>query len=269
MSDDKAYFFDNATKEERARLTAVEDALDAGTIRHLMALGVSPGMRCLEVGAGGGSIAAWLCSHVGPSGSVLATDLQPQFLHSLQSGNLEVRRHDVLEEGLPADEFDVVHVRWLLHHLREPRRALTLLFAALKPGGIFIAEEVDLVSLAPDSDASPAARDLFLRFKATLEKLLAMRGGNYFYGRQLFADLRCAGLTDLGSEGRCAIGYAGSPINAVWRGTVQALRAPALATNLLTETEVDRIVALTEDPSFTFMGFTTVAAWGHKPIHSG
>ena len=33
--------------------------------------------HCLEVGAGGGSIAHWLCQAVGPTGRVLATDIDP------------------------------------------------------------------------------------------------------------------------------------------------------------------------------------------------
>jgi tRNA A58 N-methylase Trm61 len=39
-------------------------------------LGIAEGARCLEVGAGRGSIAAWLCRAVGPAGHVTATDLQ-------------------------------------------------------------------------------------------------------------------------------------------------------------------------------------------------
>src|ERR671925_2230443 len=68
------YAFDNARAIQRQRLAARARLLDPGSTRHLDAIGVRPGSRCLEVGAGSGSIAAWLCDRVGPDGTVVATD---------------------------------------------------------------------------------------------------------------------------------------------------------------------------------------------------
>jgi tRNA A58 N-methylase Trm61 len=56
----------------------------------LESLGVADGWRCLEVGAGGGSIAEWLCRRVGRKGAVLATDLDTRFLYALDFPNLEI-----------------------------------------------------------------------------------------------------------------------------------------------------------------------------------
>jgi hypothetical protein len=54
---------------------------------------VGPGWRCLEVGSGGGSIAAWLCDRVGPDGSVLATDLDiEELLEGVQPVALDRER---------------------------------------------------------------------------------------------------------------------------------------------------------------------------------
>ncbi|WP_336500822.1 hypothetical protein [Candidatus Frankia alpina] len=52
------------TDTERARLVAMASVCDPTTIRILDERGVSAGWRCLEVGAGGGSIAAWLADRV-------------------------------------------------------------------------------------------------------------------------------------------------------------------------------------------------------------
>ena len=38
-------------------------------------LGLAPGWRCWEVGAGGDSVVQWLAARVGPQGHVLATDI--------------------------------------------------------------------------------------------------------------------------------------------------------------------------------------------------
>jgi hypothetical protein len=62
---------------ERARLRNLEAWLDPITVEHLEATGIAAGWRCLEVGAGGGSIARWLSERVAPSGSLVATDITP------------------------------------------------------------------------------------------------------------------------------------------------------------------------------------------------
>ncbi len=61
------------TDTERARLVAMASVCDPTTIRILDERGVSAGWRCLEVGAGGGSIAAWLADRVTGADSTSAT----------------------------------------------------------------------------------------------------------------------------------------------------------------------------------------------------
>jgi hypothetical protein len=55
------YTFDNSGAQAATRFAALAAIFDPGTIRHLQDIGISEGWRCLEVGAGGGSIAKWLC----------------------------------------------------------------------------------------------------------------------------------------------------------------------------------------------------------------
>ena len=102
--------------------------------------GVDAGWGCLELGGGGGSIASWLCSRVGSSGRVVATDVEPRFLLELEHPNLEVLRHDVATEPLPEAEFDLVHARLVLSHLAQRESIVTKLVNALKPGGWLVLE---------------------------------------------------------------------------------------------------------------------------------
>jgi SAM-dependent methyltransferase len=127
---DGSYAFVNARAVQRERLQTLATLLDPGTVRHLDALGVEHGGRCLEAGAGGGSIAVWLSDRVGPGGSVLATDLDTTVLREVSRPNLVVAAHDVLVDDLPEAEFDLVHMRLLLAWLPEPHRALRRLAAA-------------------------------------------------------------------------------------------------------------------------------------------
>lgn len=59
---------------EEQRLHLLEQMLDPDTIRTLERRGIQPSWRCLELGAGAGSIACWLASRC-PDGQVVATDL--------------------------------------------------------------------------------------------------------------------------------------------------------------------------------------------------
>ena len=81
-SDDGGRYFaaDYEQSQERERLRRLEAMSDRTTIRALDTVGVGPGWHCLEVGAGGGSVARLLGERVGPTGRVVAADLDPRFL---------------------------------------------------------------------------------------------------------------------------------------------------------------------------------------------
>jgi len=51
-----SYAFEHSWQHERERLAAIEGELDSCSIACLTAIGVGPGWRCFEVGAGAGSI---------------------------------------------------------------------------------------------------------------------------------------------------------------------------------------------------------------------
>src|SRR5687767_5144833 len=140
------YLFTHEDKAERERLAAIEAGLDPITIQCLEKIGVGEGWRCLEVGAGAGSIAAWLCRRVGPNGKVVATDLQTKFLEAIDAPNLEIRKHDITREELEAGAFDFVSARKVLEHLADPSAALRRMAAALRPGGWLLVEDTDLAS---------------------------------------------------------------------------------------------------------------------------
>src|SRR5690348_11497571 len=115
------YFAADADADfERERLRLLGQLMNPMTTGRLHRLGVRRGWRCLEVGAGDGSIAAWLAKQVGASGRVVATDIDPRFLAGLEVGGVEVRRHDVTRDLLETGHYDLVHCRALLMHLADP-----------------------------------------------------------------------------------------------------------------------------------------------------
>ncbi len=259
------YAFANARAVQRERLRLLEALLDQGTFRLLERLGVRPGWRCLEVGAGAGSVAAWLCERTDPGGSVLATDLDTTVLRELEHPNLEVRVHDVLSDELPQGEFDLVHARLLLAWLTDPERGLQRMLAALKPGGWLLVEEMDFHCIAPDAGVDPGARALFARVLAAHHAVLAdQHGFDPFCGRGLHRALSNVGLAEVDSEGRLAIWRGGQAGGTVWRLTLIQLREQLIAHGRVSATEVDTVIDLCDDPRFAFMSQATIGAWGHR-----
>jgi SAM-dependent methyltransferase len=260
------YAFGNARAVQRERLRTLESLLDEGTIKHLQARGVDDGWRCLEAGAGGGSIAAWLCRQVAPRGSVLATDLDTTVLSELSYPNLEIQVHDVLADDLPDGAFDLVHLRLLLAWLPDPQGALRRLIAALRPGGLLVAEEMDFVSAVPDPRLSVESRVLIARAVQAHNAVLAQQHGfDPFYGRRLVGDLEDAGLTDIGGEGRAAVWRGGGPGGTIWRLTLAQLREPIIAAGIMTSADLDAIFALCDDPRLRVLSQITMAGWGRRP----
>jgi len=89
------YALDNSWERARHRLSLLEQYLYPMTKRRMTMLGIRHGLRCLEVGAGGGSVAAWLCEQVGSTGRVVATDINIQLLQEIKMPNFEAIRHDI------------------------------------------------------------------------------------------------------------------------------------------------------------------------------
>jgi len=161
---------DHAGDETQHALRAFERIHDPASTRRLEALGVGPGWRCLEVGAGGGSITRWLCSKVGPAGRVLAVDIDTRFVGGIRSANLDVARLDVTTVALPAASFDLVHARALLSCVPEPGALLDRLVTTLAPGGRLLIEEPHDIT----ADGDPAGHDS--AWAADLPRHLAERG---------------------------------------------------------------------------------------------
>src|SRR5262245_39220167 len=100
------YPLDNAARQAGDRLASLAALYDSITRRHLDRLGIGPGLRCLEVGAGAGSIARFMQERVGPGGHVVATDIDTRWLTDSLPATVEVRCHDVGVDPLPDGEFD-------------------------------------------------------------------------------------------------------------------------------------------------------------------
>lgn len=256
------YVFDNAAAQTPARFSALASIFDPGTVRHLSALGVGKGWRCLEVGGGGGSIAAWLCDRVGPRGRVVATDLDTRFLERLDRSNLEVRRHNLVTDSLPDVLFDLVHVRLVLMHLPERESVLAHLVGALKPGGVLLAEEFDSLSSLSDAAVNPAEVPL-PAFRA-LQDMLTEQGVDLRYGRLLSGRLRVHGLRDVMAEGRIFMWPGRSTGTELMRANLEQLCEAMIESGKIGAAELERDLARLDDDDFLAPSPVMWSAWGSR-----
>jgi SAM-dependent methyltransferase len=241
------------------RLAGIEATWDRGTRTLLESLGVGPGWRCLEAGAGGGSIAAWMADRVGPSGSVLAVDLDTTHVAPLAGGVLTVRRHDLRSDDLPSAAFDLVHERSVLSWLGEGD-ALDRLVAAVAPGGWILVEDFDWATFGSADGSATVAK----AYEAVIG-LLESVGYQRHYGRTLLRRLERAGLEDTASEARSHVLRGGSAGTAFDRHSMLAHRDALLGSGALRDAELEETLRFLEDPGSLVLTPVLFAAWGRKP----
>ncbi|MGB7589258.1 MAG: methyltransferase domain-containing protein [Solirubrobacterales bacterium] len=252
------YVYDQAFADERERLAGIERLWDPATQEIMMRLGIAPGWRCLEVGAGGGSMVEWMAERVGAGGRVLATDVYTKFLEAIERPNVEVRQHDILA-GEPLEaEFDLVYARLVVEHLGTG--ALRRMAEAVRPGGILLLEDYDWASVAVDPP-----QEEFEKVSDAVLGLMADAGFDPNFGRRLPAELEAAGLENVEADGRVRLVRGGTPETAFFRLSVGSLREPLVQRDLLTEDEIDRALAGFDDPATTGLSPILVAGWGRRP----
>jgi len=263
VSPANGYVFGNTDEYASLRHRELSALFDTQTIRHLTQLGVDKGWSCLEVGAGGGSVASWLCERVGDLGGVLATDIDPRFLHSLLYPNLGVRRHDIRTEGLPEHQFDLAHARMVLMHLPERELALQRMLKALKPGGWIVIEEMDDLSIVPDSSVNPSEEELKVR--RAFQHVLANRGVELRYGRLLPHKLRAEGLVNVGAEASVSLWKGRSAGTRLMKLTCQQLRDPIIASGLISQSDFEAEMKRVDELDFLMPSPMLWTVWGQVP----
>jgi SAM-dependent methyltransferase len=254
------YALDNSWEQAKRRLALLEQCHDPTTQRRINTLGIQPGWRCLEVGAGGGSVAGWLCERVGPTGSVVATDVNTQFLAAIKHVNFEVMTHDITSESLPEGTFDFVHTRALLHHLPDPERVIHRMIDALRPGGWLLLEEPDFFPVLTSTST------IYSEFMTALNgTIVRVSGRDCFWARALPELVAKSGLYHVGGEGDFAVLQGGSPVAEFFRLTAEQMRDRVLASGALSEERLDQAIALLKDPDFWAFTDGMVAVWGQRP----
>lgn len=260
------YFFsDHEADAELARLRLIEQFNDPSTLRHLDGIGVAEGWRCLEVGAGAGSVVRWLSQRVGTAGKVVAADLDVRFLGEIGAQNVEVRRCDITQDSIEPSSYDLVHARNLLTHLPDPKAALQRLYAAVRPGGWLMVEDVDNGTVESADPGHPLAASFDLCAQARIKFLLAAGVMDLRYGRTIALHMGQLNLIDMGNEGVAMVGPGHSPMSQLMARSFRPVDDAMVANGVVGQSEAADAQRALEDPSFLYRGGLIVAGWGRKP----
>lgn len=188
------YIFANGSELGHHDLDHLGRLLDAPTTWRLERLGLTADLRCLELGAGSGSIANWLA---GRTREVVAVDIDTTQLYDVAPG-VQVIRHDV-RDGLPVEgPFDLIHARLLLLHLPEREQILNRLVDALAPGGHLVLGDMTDRPLDVLAVPEPADRDLWEKIQHLSYHVVGPASGiSWTWARETPQRMSAAGLVDV------------------------------------------------------------------------
>jgi hypothetical protein len=261
---------------EAGHYGTLAELLDPDTWPRLTALsrgGTWAGATCLEIGAGGGSIAHKLANAVGDNGQVLATDQEVDQIPShprLTCVQHDLRRAGTNDDPLLAGPFDLGLGRWVLEWLPQRETILDWLVARLAPGGTILIEAVapprhrpmgELVVAAP----SPEAAALHWKYQQTVGRIFDAAGLDAGWALQVNAGLRARGLVDVDTKILGSYWSGGDAGCRMIAGTLQQMR-PRLLEAGMTGYELDtELDALLHDDALVVHGHLTYSTSGRQP----
>ncbi len=240
--------------------------MDRFTQQRLRRARILPGGRCLEIGAGNGSIARYLAEAVGPNGLVVATDIKPQ--HIAAHPRVQAVKHDITsDEPLPHTHYDLIHARLVLAHLPGRRQLVAKLADLLTPEGALVIEEWGCWSGPLLTADDPGAVDLYAKYQQCLLEVFASVGNDPMWAFNVADAMAEVGLTQVdvmveavswpGESPGCRLPYVVST----------ELREPLIAQGM-TPAELARLHRILADPYTLIMGNPTVSTIGRNSIRT-
>jgi len=190
-------------RTELDRLNRQGAVLAPTTRMILMAAGIGPGMRVLDLGTGTGDVAFVAAELVGPEGEVVGVDHSAEALAAAAARaehrgltNVSFVRGDLHDPVAAVAPFDAIVTRLVLMYLPDPVAVLRTQATLLRPGGLLVPVELD-VHTAHTTPAVP----LFDRTLSWLAETFKRSGFDPALGPRLWGILLDAGVRPAGMVG--------------------------------------------------------------------
>ncbi|MET9535581.1 methyltransferase domain-containing protein [Streptomyces sp. NPDC006649] len=235
-----------------------EKKYDPASTAILEGLPVGRDWRCLELGAGAGSVAHWLADRA-DRGSVLAVDIDTQHLDAGRSRTLTVQQADVMDLECAPGSFDLIFSRAVFEHLKDPEELLDRVLGWLAPGGWLVIEDFYYL---PGADSPTAVgRSLVAAYVRHMEE----QGADMRWGRRLAATLARKGLDEVGTRVTPA-GPGQSAVDNELIGLRMRQEGHTLVeSGQVTADELAEFLGLLGTPQGRDMTTLLVSAWGRRP----
>lgn len=271
MSDTDAYVMGRSAHETN-RLQRQAELYGPHTEHLLTLAGVAPGMRVLDVGCGAGDVTMQVARLVGPTGSVIGVDVDPDVLavarlRAAEEGLVNVSFQRATLPDVPlAEPVDALVGRLIVMHLDDPAATVRALSGLVRSGGVVSFQDFN-ATLCRTVPAQP----LFNQVRDWLLDALRAGGRNPNAGDDLFAVLRDAGLAVAGVAAETPGGFAESGIHDYLATTltsvVPLITAHGIATlaELDLDTIADRLVQEGKESGAVVFPPELVAAWARVP----
>jgi SAM-dependent methyltransferase len=181
--------------EESRRLLAQEEANPS--LPRLVATGLEPGHRAIDVGCGSGAVLGEILDVVGAAGDVVGIDPSADRLAVASRllrhrPNLRLLEAALPDTGLPDNSFDYVWCQYVCQYLPDASLAVKELTRLARSGAKVVVAEIDAHGLHnwPFTDELAASATKMLR---VLERV----GFDAFAGRKMFSRFRAGGLSNV------------------------------------------------------------------------
>jgi 2-polyprenyl-3-methyl-5-hydroxy-6-metoxy-1,4-benzoquinol methylase len=240
----------------------------ADTLELLRRAGIRPGMRCIDLGCGGGEVTFDLAGLTGPGGSVTGVDMDEVALALAREdaagrglANVEFRAANVSDWDEP-DAYDLVYSRFLVEHLSGPDGHLRRMWRAVRPGGALAVEDVDY-----DGIFSHPCHEAVDFCRRMLARVCELNGGDAMLGRKLYRYFLLAGIP--GPELRLVqdVASAGG-IKPLMVSTLEAgadaITGAGLATAAEVAAAVAGLAAFAADPETVIGGPRVFQVWARR-----
>lgn len=241
-------------KDDATRLQAIQDFTDRFTHEGIAALDLPANAACLEVGAGGGSIARWLVDQF-PAGSVEAVDIDVSLLNQQVTTGLSVIESDICEADYPAGSFDLIHARFVLSHLPNRDELITRFVSWLRPGGYLVV--TDPYQLPPAKSPHKIVARVFGAYVDFVEGA----GMDLEWVRAVPSLYKRAGLSEVSHISRTT--FLGGGEDDRWAPLIASVEEPLLAAGV-TEGELTEFFGALQDPEVMDIPQIIITVTGRK-----
>jgi len=258
------------SEQEEGRLLRQAGELAHETQWLLAQIEIKPGARVLDLGCGPQGIFDLLVERVGPTGTVIGLEKNPQtaalarqFAQKRRFPGVEVVEGDARATGLPRSSFDLVHARLVLVNVPAPEEILHEMIALTRPGGVVASHEADYVAHRCEP-SHPSWDRLFTVYEAYSRD----NGVDLFIGRRMYNLFHAAGLVDVRVRPLIHVYPCGHPRRSIFIDFIRNVRAQLLASGRIGEDELDaHVLALQEHlarPEVLVVSHVFFQVWGRR-----